>query len=69
MGCFFLKYSKVEIDQISDMEMMKMIENGIRGGISMASHKYCKANNKYLENYNANEPSNYIIYLDANNLY
>jgi hypothetical protein len=65
----FLKYSKVEIDQISDMEMMKMIENGIRGGISMASHKYCKANNKYLENYNPNEPSNYIIYLDANNLY
>jgi hypothetical protein len=65
----FLKYSKVEIDQISDMEMMKMIKNGIRGGISMASHKYCKANNKYLENYNPNEPSNYIIYLDANNLY
>jgi len=65
----FLKYSRVKIEQITDMEMMNMVEAGIRGGISMASHKYCKSNNKYLENYNPNEPSNYIMYFDANNLY
>ena len=28
-----------------------------------------KANNKYLENYDDTKESNYIVYLDANNLY
>ena len=49
--------------------MLQMIEDGLRGGISMASHNYCKANNKYLEDCDTNKPSNYIMYLDANNLY
>ena len=49
--------------------MVKMIDNGLRGGISCALHKYCKANNKYLEDYDPSKPSNYIMYLDATNLY
>ncbi len=35
----------------------------------MISHRYAKANNKYLQDYNPNDISSYIIYLDANNLY
>ena len=46
-----------------------MVEEGIRGGICHSIHRYAKANNKYMKNYNNNEDSSYIQYLDANNLY
>ena len=46
-----------------------MIERRIRGGICWATHRYAKANNKYVKNYNKNIESSYIEYLDANNLY
>lgn len=65
----FLRFTGVQIDLLSDLLMLQMIERGLRGGISMASHNYCKANNKYLDDYDPSKPSNYIMYLDANNLY
>ena len=46
-----------------------MVEEGIRGGICHSIHRYAKANNKYMKNYNNNEESSHIQYLDANNLY
>ena len=49
--------------------MLSMVEEGIRGGICHSIHRHAKTNNKYMKNYNENEESSYIQYLDANNLY
>ena len=46
-----------------------MVEEGIRGGICHSIHRYAKANDKYMKNYNNNKESSYIQCLDANNLY
>ena len=46
-----------------------MVEERIRGGICHSIHRYAKANNKYMKNFNNNEEPSYIQYLDANNLY
>ena len=49
--------------------MLLTFENGTRGGMCNAIHRYVKANNKYMKNYDKNVESSFIEYLDANNLY
>ncbi|CAG2243981.1 unnamed protein product [Mytilus edulis] len=46
-----------------------MFEKGIRGGITVATQRYAKANNPYVEGFNTDKPTNYLMYVDANNLY
>ena len=43
--------------------MLLMVEKGIRGGICQATHRYAKANNKYMNNYDKKIDSSYIEYL------
>ena len=49
--------------------MLLMVEKRIRGGICQATHRYAKANNKYMKNYDKSIKSSYLAFLDANNLY
>ena len=53
-----LKKAGVVLALLTDYDILLMIEEGIRGGICHAVHRYAKANNEYMKDYD-----------DANNLY
>ena len=64
-----LKKAKVKLELLTDNDMLLMVEEGIRGGMCHAIHRYVKANNRYMKNYDEKEESSYIQYSDASNLY
>ena len=64
-----LKCTYIELDQITEANMYLFIEKGLRGGISMVSHRHAIANNPSMENYDPEQPTSFLQYLDANNLY
>ena len=64
-----LKMTGVNLELISDVDMYNFIEKGLRGGLSVITHRKATANNKYMKDYDNNKPDIYIPYLDANNLY
>ena len=64
-----LKKTCVELELLTDPDMLLTFEDGTRGGMCNAIYRYAKANNKYMKNYNKNVESSFIEYLDANNLY
>ena len=64
-----LKMTGKTLEFLTDENMLLLFEKGIRGGICEAVTKYKKVNNKYMKNYDSNKLSNYLMYVDANNLY
>ena len=46
-----LKKTEVELELLTDADVLLMVEKGIRGGICHTIHRYAKSNNKYMKNY------------------
>ena len=51
MESMFEKKTGVKLELLTDYDMLLMIEEGIRGGICHAVHRYAKANNEYMKDY------------------
>ena len=64
-----LKKTGIRLELLLDPDMLLMFERGIHGGITQSVHRWAAANNPYMEEYDSNKPTNYLQYLDANNLY
>ena len=42
--------TEVKLELLTDIDMLLMVEKGIRCGICHAIHRYAKVNNKYMNN-------------------
>ena len=62
-----LLQTKVKLDLITYVEMLSMIGRQKRSVLCVVgSKRHVKANNKYLQDYNPEQASNYVMYWDAN---
>ena len=64
-----LKKAKVKSDLLADINMLLMVEKGIRGGTYHSIYRCGIAYSKYMKDYDKNKESLYIQYWDVNNLY
>ena len=54
---------------MTDIDMLLMVEKGIRWGMCQSTHRYAEANSKYMKNHDKKIESSYLTYSDVNNLY
>ena len=64
-----LKKNGVKLELLTDIDMLLMLEKGMKGGMCQATYRYAKENNKYMKNYDENKECSFLIYDDANHLY
>ena len=62
-----LKNTKVTLDLLTDINMLLLLEKGIRGGIYHSFYWYTIANNKYMKDNDKNKESSYLWYWKVNN--
>ena len=61
--------TKIELELLCDPEQFLFVENSIRGGVSVVRHIHGTATNEFVPNYNPKDPTSWILFVDANNLY
>ena len=64
-----LKSTGQVLELITCQRTLEFFEQQVCGGISVITHRYAKANNPYIPNYDETQPKSYILYEDVNNLY
>lgn len=64
-----LRYTSVELELLTDLDMLHFFRKGIRGGVSTCVGRKAVANNEFLDNFDPLKPTSFIAYLDATNLY
>ena len=69
MASMLKKKANVNLELLTDIDMLLMIEVRIRSEMYQSVHRYAKVNNKYMKNYDKSIESLYLIFLDAKNLY
>ena len=51
---------KVKLDLLTDIDMLLMVEKGIREGVCHPTYRHAKANNKYMKYYDKNKESSIL---------
>ena len=73
MGCIRTLFRTYlgQLELVSDIEMHVFIEKRIRRGTSYIAKRHSRANNiiKYVKCYDNSKESEFVMYLEANNLY
>ena len=64
-----LKKTEVKLGLLTNIDILLIVEKGIKEGICHAICRYANANNKYVKDFDKNKESSYLKYWDINNLY
>ena len=64
-----MKMTRANLELLTDIDILLMVEKSIRGRISHAIPQCTKANNKYIKFYAKNKEPSDLKYWDINNLY
>ena len=57
-----LNRTKVKLNLLTDIDMLLMVEKGIRGGMCHSFYLYAKPNNKYVKDYYKDKESPYTFF-------
>ena len=57
----WLKKTGLKLELLIDIDMLLMVENGIRGEICQEIYRYVKANNNYMNNYDKSKTTYHVF--------